>query len=328
MVDTNTAVGAEGNTPAAPPTTVKPHLDLFAVLILTSMCVCLAVGQVAIKVANDGISPLLQAGLRSLAGAVVVGLFAIVRGVALFKRDGIFWPALLTSLFFAAEFAFLYPALKLTTASHVVILLYTAPFVVAVGAHFLIPGDRLTASKISGLALALGGVAAVVLGKEVAAGAGGEVRAGPSLIGDLMCLAGALAWGGLTLTIRATRLSRVAPERVTFIQLLVSGPLLMALSPLIGETGITSADPLIWGAFAFTVVFVAGYVFTTTTWLFTRYPASRVMAFLLLTPVFGVVAAHLLLGEPLGANLLTGLALVLAGLWLVNRPARTSPGKP
>ncbi len=328
MVDRNAAVSAEGNAPAAQPTVVKPHLDLFAILILTSMCVCLAVGQVAIKVANDGISPVLQAGLRSLAGAVVVGLFAVLRGVALFRRDGIFWPALLTSLFFAAEFAFLYPALKLTTASHVVILLYTAPFVVAVGAHFLIPGDRLTTAKIAGLVLALCGVAAVMLGKEAATGAGAASQSGPSLTGDLMCLGGALAWGGLTLTIRATRLARVAPERVTFIQLLVSGPLLMGLSPLIGETGITSADPLIWGAFAFTVVFVAGYVFTTTTWLFTRYPASRVMAFLLLTPIFGVVAAHLLLGEPLGANLLAGLGLVVAGLWFVNRPARSSPTKP
>lgn len=300
------------------PANVKPHLDLFAISIMTSMCVCLAVGQVAIKVANAGISPVLQAGLRSLAGAVLIGLVAKARGVELFRRDGIFWPALLTSLFFAAEFAFLYPALKLTTASHAVILLYTAPFVVAVGAHFLIPGDRITAVKLIGLVLALGGVAAVMLGKEAEAAPG---TAGPSLMGDLMCLAGALAWGGLTLTIRATRLAQVPALRVTFIQLIVSGPLLVALSPLIGEAGITSAEPLIWGAFLFTVIFVAGFVFTTTTWLFTRYPASQVMAFMLLTPVFGVVAAHLLLGEPLGGHLLAGLGLVLAGLWLVNRPA-------
>jgi drug/metabolite transporter (DMT)-like permease len=35
--------------------------------------------------------------------------------------------------------------------------------------------------------------------------------------------------------------------------------------------------------------------------------------------VFGVVAAHLLLGEALSPNLLAGLSLVVAGLWLVNR---------
>jgi drug/metabolite transporter (DMT)-like permease len=311
------AKAAEAANPGSQ-TAIKPSLDFFAIAVLTSMCVCLAVGQVAIKVANEGISPVLQAGLRSLAGALLLGVVARLSGVRLFARDGIFWPALLTSLFFAAEFGFLYPGLKLTTASHAVILLYTAPFVVAAGAHVLIPGDRLTAAKVAGLVLAMTGVALVVLGKETAAGAG----SGPTLAGDVLCLAGAFAWGGLTLTIRATRLATVAPLRITFIQLAVSGPLLCALSPLLGEPGFVAPSGLTWAAFGFTVIFVAGYVFTTTTWLFTRYPASRVMAFLLLTPVFGVVAAHLLLGEVLGPNLLAGLGLVLAGLWLVNRPTR------
>ncbi len=297
---------------------MKPQLDAFAVTILTSMCICLAVGQVAIKVANAGISPVLQAGLRSIAGAILLGVFCKARGITLFERNGILWPALLTSAFFAAEFGFLYPGLERTTVAHAIILLYTAPLVVAVGAHFLIPGDRLTAAKIAGLGLALAGVAVVVLGKEsVAAGI-----KGPTLSGDLMCLAGAFAWGGLTLVIRTTRLARIEPERVTFIQLLVSGPPLCALSLALGEPGLNAPTPLMWAAFAFTVFFVAGYVFTTTTWLFTRYPASRVMAFLLLTPIFGVVAAHLLLGEALGPDLIAGLALVVAGLWLVNRPAR------
>lgn len=296
----------------------KTELDLFAVALLTLMCICLAVGQVAMKVANSGISPLMQAGLRSLAALVLLILWARVRGVALFARDGIFWPGLVTSLFFTAEFAFLYPGLERTTVAHAVILLYTSPFVVAVGAHFLIPGDRLTPAKIAGLSLAFAGVAVVLLGRDVASGS-----AGPTLTGDLLCLAGAFAWGALTLTIRATRLAAVATERVTFMQLAISAPLLCALSFVLGEPGITDLRPVVVGAFLFTVVFVAFFVFTTTTWLFQSYPATRVMAFLMLTPVFGVVAGWLLLGESLGPSLLAGLALVIAGLWLVNRP--TSP---
>jgi drug/metabolite transporter (DMT)-like permease len=321
MTTDSQATPAQVPRPAAAPT--HQRLDAFAIGLMTSMCICLAVGQVAIKVANAGISPVLQAGLRSLAGAVLLMVFAWARGVRLFARDGIFWPALLTSLFFTAEFAFLYPGLALTTAAHAVILLYMAPFVVAVGAHFLIPGDRLTAMKLGGLALALAGVAVIVLGKDGAAEAPAVSGQGPSLTGDLLCLAGAFAWGGLTLTIRSTRLVGVAPERISFIQLAVSGVLLCGLSPLLGEAGFTDPTPLAWAGFAFTVLFVAGFVFTTTTWLFTRYPASRVMAFMLLTPGFGVVAAHLLLGEPVGPSLLAGLALVLAGLWLVNRPPAT-----
>lgn len=298
------------------PVARKHNLDALAVSILLTMCVLLAIGQVAIKIANDGISPLMQAGLRSFGAAILLGGFALLRGVKLFARDGIMGPALLAGGFFAAEFAFLYPGLARTTAAHAVILLYTSPFVVAVGAHFLIPGDRLTAAKIAGLVLAFAGVAVVTLGRSpVAVGV-----PSPTLTGDLLCLAGALAWGFLTLTLRATRLSKVTPERVTFLQLAISAPLLCALSLALGESGITDTSPRIVGAFAFTVVFIGFVCFTSTNWLLGHYPASKVMAFLLLTPVFGVLAGHLILGEVLGLSLLAGLSLVLAGLWLVNRP--------
>jgi len=292
----------------------KDALDAFAVSLLLVMCACLAVGQVAIKVANAGISPLMQAGLRSAGAAALLGLLAAARGTRLLAFDRTFWPSLLVSFLFALEFAFLYPGLQLTTAAHAVILLYTSPFVVALGAHFLIPGDRLTVAKIAGLLLAFAGVASIVLGRDAAA------SPASSLLGDLLCLAGALAWGGLTLVIRASALKHEPPERVTFVQLLLSAPMLIALSLVLGEPGLTDPTPLHWGAFAFTVVFVGFFVFTSTNWLYLRYPASRVMAFLLLTPVFGVFAAHLLLGEVLSRNLMAGLSLVVAGLWLVNRP--------
>jgi drug/metabolite transporter (DMT)-like permease len=306
-----------GSAPDSPPGRgPQANLDLFAIALLTLMCGFLAGGQVAMKVANTGISPLLQGGLRSLAALVLLALWAGYRRIRLIARDGIFWPALSTSLFFTAEFALLYPGLERTTVTHAVILLYTSPFVVAVGAHFLIPGDRLTTAKLAGLCLAFAGVAVVLIGREETTGG-----RGPTLLGDLLCLGAAFAWGALTLNIRATRLATVAAERVTFIQLAISGVLLCGLSFLLGEAGITDPRPTVLGAFLFTVVFVAFFVFTTTTWLFQHYPASRVMAFLMLTPLFGVIAGWLLLGERIGPSLLAGLGLVVSGLWLVNRPA-------
>lgn len=319
MQDTSETTTPPAPIPAGPAAPFRrAALDAPAIALLLVMCACLAVGQVAIKIANDGISPLLQAGLRSGLAAVLLGLVAVGRGVPLFVRDGTLWPALLVSLFFTAEFALLYPGLKLTTAAHGVILLYTSPFVVAIGAHFLIPGDRLTAPKVGGLALAFAGVAAVVLGREQAGAGHGS---GPTLAGDLLCLGGAFAWGFLTLTIRVSSLKTVAPERVTFVQLALSAPLLAALSLALGEPGLTGPTLAHWAWFAFTVVFVAVFVFTANNWLYLRYPTSRVMAFLLLTPVFGVVAGHLILGETLSRNLIAGLTCVVAGLWLVNRPA-------
>jgi drug/metabolite transporter (DMT)-like permease len=57
-------------------------------------------------------------------------------------------------------------------------------------------------------------------------------------------------------------------------------------------------------------------------WLVSRYSASRLAAFSFLTPIFGVLAGALLLGERLGSLFALAVLLVAAGLWLVNRPAR------
>ena len=290
----------------------KDRLDFFAVGVLTLLCVFLGIGQVAMKVANAGISPLLQGGLRSLLASGLVGLWCMFRGISLRIAPAMVAPILLSAAFFTAEFAFLYPGLDRTTASRAVIFLYTSPLVVALGAHFLIPGDRLTWSKSAGLLAALAGVSIVLAGRETSGMS--------SLTGDLLCLAGGIAWGFLTLSVRATRLATEKPERVIFMQLLISGVLLSLISLAYGERGITDLSPLVLGAFCYTVVFVAFITFTTSLWLMTRYPASRVMAFLMITPAFGVAAGVVLLGEPLTIHLGAGLAVVILGLWLVNRP--------
>lgn len=313
--------------PAAPATdtavpAIRPTLDLPAIMLLILMCTFLAIGQVAIKVANSGLSPIFQACLRSAAAACLAGLWMRFRGQSLFGGESIIGPIILAAIFFTAEFAFLYPGLEHTTAAHAVILLYTAPFVVALGSHILIPSDSLTRSKVIGLLVALAGIAVVMFGRDIKSNV-----VGPTLFGDLLCLCAGIAWGFLTLAIRATRLATVAPERVNFMTLLASTPMLGVLSLMAGEPRFTNPTSLTWAAFAFTVIFIAFFVYTTTNWLFMRYSASRVMAFLMLTPAFGVFAGHTLLGEAIGPSVLAGLVLLIMGLWLLNRAPPVAPAK-
>ena len=131
------------------------RLDAPAVLTLIACCACWGVNQVAIKVANAGISPILQAGLRSALACVLVFAWAAARGVRLFERDGTLWVGLFAGLLFGRRVRDVYLGLAHTTASRGIVLLYLAPFVVAVGAHYLIPGDRLTVPKVLGLTAAL-----------------------------------------------------------------------------------------------------------------------------------------------------------------------------
>src|SRR5690349_17811759 len=107
------------------------------------LCACWGLNQVAMKVGNAGISPVLQGGLRSIGAALLVLIWAHLRGVRLGARDGTLAVGIVVGLLFALEFLLLYRGLALTNASRGVLFLYTTPFFVAAGAHFLIPGDRL-----------------------------------------------------------------------------------------------------------------------------------------------------------------------------------------
>ena len=54
--------------------------------------------------------------------------------------------------------------------------------------------------------------------------------------------------------------------------------------------------------------------------LIQRYSASRLSVFTFLTPLFGIAAGHMVLGDPLTPAFALAALLVVAGLVLVNRP--------
>ena len=300
---------------SAPADRPADRLDAAAVLAVTACCASWGINQVAIKIANAGISPVLQVGLRSAFALVLVFAWARARGVRLFERDRTLWSGIVAGLLFGLEFVLMYVGLMHTTASRGVVLLYLAPFVVAFGAHYLIPGDRLSVTKVLGLAAALAGL-------SVAMWEGLAAPGRPTLLGDLLSLMAAVTWGATTVFIRSSALKRSPPEKVLLYQLAVSAAILPVLSYLMGEPGITDLSAPVLGAFAYTVVVVAFASYVAWFWLVRNYPPTRISAFTFLSPVFGVVAGSLMLGEAFTPSLAAALALIAFGIFLVNRPQR------
>jgi drug/metabolite transporter (DMT)-like permease len=292
---------------------MPPHnrLDATAVTAMVVLCSLWALNQVMIKIAIVGIPPVLQAGLRSLGGAVLVWLWSRLHGIRLIERGGPHALGLAVGVLFAGEFLFLYWGVSFTTAARSVLLLYTAPFAVALGAHLFVPGERLRAVQVLGLALAFLGVV-LVFGDAL------RLPTRSELIGDAMVFLAAMLWGATTVMIKATRLALTHPNKTLFYQIAFSGIVLTAMAPLFGDVHIDPA-PLVLGSLAFQIVVVTFASYLTWFWLITRYPASRLAAFTFLTPVIGVPAGGLLLGEPISWALLVALVLVASGIYLVNK---------
>ena len=72
-------------------------------------------------------------------------------------------------------------------------------------------------------------------------------------------------------------------------------------------------------AIAYQSVIVAFVSYLIWFWLLQRYPASGLAAFSFWTPLFGVLAGWLVLGENLTGNLGAAAVLIAGGIYLVNR---------
>jgi drug/metabolite transporter (DMT)-like permease len=138
--------------------------------------------------------------------------------------------------------------------------------------------------------------------------------------GDLMMVGAALAWAATTLVIKASALNAAPPEKTLLYQLVISAPMSALGSLALGERMFDYPSALAVGSLAYQTVWVVSITFAIWFAMVVRYSASRLSAFTFLTPLFGVAAGHLVLGEPLTPAFLAAVVMVAAGLVLVNRP--------
>jgi drug/metabolite transporter (DMT)-like permease len=295
--------------------TFKRGLDATAIGTVLGLCLLWGLSQVSIRVANQGVSPIFQAAVRSVIAGLLVAGWAWLRGIPLVHRDRTLLHGLAIGLLFGTEFVFVYLGLAYTTASHAVIFLYTAPFFVALGAHWLLPAEPLTARKLVGLVLAFGGVVATLwdsLGRPTHL----------QLLGDLLSLTAGFLWAATSLYLKRVVRASMAPSQMLFYQLGFSAVQLSVMSLLFEPGPVRDLTPLVLACMAYQGIIIAFASYLVWFWLIQRYPVSLVSGFTFFTPVFGIFLGGILLHEPLTAKLLLGGGLVTAGMLLVNWPER------
>ncbi len=276
------------------------------------LCAIWGMQQVAIKVAAAGISPILQAGLRSGVAAVLVFAWAHWRGISLSAHDNSLRPGLFAGLLFALEFVFIFVGIDHTTVSRMVVFLYTAPCFTVLGLHFFVPGERMGWRQAAGVLLAFAGLVLAFVDKA----------SGGTPLGDAFGVLAALFWAATTVLIRATALANVSATKVLLYQLAVSAAVMFPLSWLVGERGITALSASTLWAMAYQIVMVAFVSYLAWFWLLTRYLAGRLLVFSFLTPLFGVWFGMLLMDDQPSLHFFIAAAMVVAGIVLVNLPAR------
>ena len=78
--------------------------------------------------------------------------------------------------------------------------------------------------------------------------------------------------------------------------------------------------PLAWGLMVYQTVWIVGTTFLIWVALVKTYSASKLSSFTFMTPLFGVIGGYFVMHDTLTLAFAGAALLVMAGLYLVNRP--------
>jgi drug/metabolite transporter (DMT)-like permease len=273
---------------------------------------------VSVKYALEGFPPLVLMPIRyTLAGLLLLtSLRLLRRGIGLVPQD-LAALAGLGLVGVSLNQVGYTVGLSLTSGSDAALIFASAPvWGLLLGA--MLGLERPTAGGVLGLALAVGGVALVV--------GGGLGSGGASVGGDLLVCLSAFSWGAYAV-LSMPVLRRLDPLVVGGWTMLLGGGAVLPLA-LIGFPGLS--EPLSsvdwgavgirsWAAVLYSTVLCSGFAIAAWQVNVSRLGANRVLIYLYLVTLVGLLASVVVLGEDLGTAKIAGAAAILLGVYLARR---------
>ena len=289
----------------------RQPIDRRALATMVVLCTIWGTQQVVIKSAAPAMSTILQLGVRSALAALGTLGVAYWRGELAAMTRATVIPGLLVGLFFGLEFVFAGEALRYTSASHVTVYLYCAPIMIAAGLGVFHRDERLRGGQWLGVAAAFAGVALTFLDR-------GDHHHYPEMaLGDALALAGAASWAITAIVLRGSSLAN-APATLTLFYQLVGASILASIVAVgLGEAMVRPSDQLAV-VLAWQVLVVAFGSYLTWFSMLRRYSAARLGVLSFMTPVLGVAAGSVLLGDRIDAGFGFGATMILTGIAIAN----------
>ena len=261
------------------------------------------------------LSPLMGSFARYVVAcaALLVAAFALEGGLPKLTRNQVFGTFVLGLLGVFAYNLFFMGALERLPGSRAALIIALNP-VITISISAIALGDRLSARRWLGVAIALIGVWIVVSHGDVISIASSGVG-----IGELFMLAAVTSWALYTVIGRKV-LAGLTPLAATNYAALW-GTLMLGVvaAPHLGELRLAQFDFKVTGSLLYLGICGTALAFV---WYYTsikRLGTAITSIFTNLVPVFGVAISVLLLGEPLLPSMLIGGAVAIVGVMMVSR---------
>lgn len=286
-------------------------MDLVGASLALLISLFWGVSPVTVKIAFQDIAPIRLAVWRFLLGGVVILLWGWRSGrLAGFRveRPEV-RPLVVVGLILAVQVGCTNFGTKLTSAAHAAVILNSYAVHIVMLAHFLVPGDRLTPRRLSGILIAYAGILALFVRRPEGTGV--------TLAGDVLIFLSSVLLAERTVYL-ARAVHRLEPLKLLMAQIVI-GCACFAVYSTLFEPEATRWTVRLLAIVAFQGAVLAGFNFVINLWLLQHYRPSALAAFYLTQPIFGVIAAALMAGDRLTPELVVASVAVTVGIWLTGR---------
>jgi drug/metabolite transporter (DMT)-like permease len=265
---------------------------------------------VGVRVSNRELDPMWGAGLRFLlAASLLAGVMAVTK-LTLPRGRALLGVVIYGALIFGGAFSFAYYALLDIHAGLGQTLLALVPLATLLLA-VVQKEEHLRLAAVVGTLLSIAGIGVIsgVSGSESV-----PLLSLLALLGAVLCFAQA--------TVLVRSFPPVHPITTNAVGMVVGAAILLTLSLLLSETIALPDSGATWLALAYMVVLGSGPVFVLYVVVVRLWGASRAAYTFVLIPLVTVVLSAWIDDEPIGAGLVLGGVLVLAGVYVgALRPA-------
>jgi drug/metabolite transporter (DMT)-like permease len=261
------------------------------------------------KIIVHDVSPLWSTALRCMIAAAALAPLLWTQGIFIVPKRGDMPVVLCTSLLHMVAFSALVAAgLQFVPAGRAIVLGYTTPIWVAVGARVFL-SESITKWRAVGIATGIAGLAVIF---DPRALDWGDRQA---LLGSGLILVAALCWAANIVYVRAHKWIST-PFQLVFWQVLLAAVVLSTIALFTEGVPHIEWTARLAALLLFSGIFCTALAHWAMSMVNRSLPAVTTSLGLLATPVLGIISAIIVLNEPLEPSLFLAMALIIGGITL------------
>lgn len=263
-----------------------------------------------IRVGLVGIPPFTGVALRFALAAVILLTAVRARGIRLGENARERWLWLVNGLFsFSIPYGFVYWSEQWLPSGLASVLFSTMPLIVAVMAHFVLPGERLTPIACAGILLGFGGIA-VIYSEDLTIFGGPKVAMAAAVI-----MAAPVTSAAASVAVK--RWGRgIHPLSLSSVPMVITAAIMGVVAGAVERDRTVVFDAVSVGAVLYLAIVGTAVTFSLYFWLLSHIPATRISLIAYTAPVMAILVGAVLMDEQITARILLGSALVLSGVAL------------